>query len=34
MWPRVSELKIEDLKKHLEPNVFGLVWLFRVMREL
>ncbi|PVH81113.1 norsolorinic acid reductase-like protein [Cadophora sp. DSE1049] len=28
-WPKVSELKIEDLQGHLVPNVFGVVWLYQ-----
>lgn len=29
IWPKVSELKIADLQAHLEPNVFGAVWLYQ-----
>lgn len=29
IWPKVSELKIEDLQGHLVPNVFGVVWLYQ-----
>ncbi|KAL2060963.1 hypothetical protein VTL71DRAFT_9015 [Oculimacula yallundae] len=29
IWPKVSELKIEDLQGHLIPNVFGVVRLFQ-----
>lgn len=28
-FPRVSELKVADLQRHIEPNVFGVVWLFQ-----
>ncbi|KAK0129241.1 hypothetical protein ONS95_001176 [Cadophora gregata] len=28
-WPKVSELKIEDLQGHLVPNVFGVVRLYQ-----
>jgi NAD(P)-dependent dehydrogenase (short-subunit alcohol dehydrogenase family) len=34
IWPKVSELKIEDLQGHLKPNVFGVVWLYQAMRPL
>ncbi|KAL1305038.1 hypothetical protein AAFC00_003936 [Neodothiora populina] len=29
IWPKVSELKIEDLEGHMAPNVYGTVWLFQ-----
>jgi norsolorinic acid ketoreductase len=29
IWPKISELKMSDLRAHLEPNVFGVVWLFQ-----
>lgn len=29
IWPKVSNLKIEDLQGHLVPNVFGVVWLYQ-----
>ncbi|TVY37840.1 Norsolorinic acid ketoreductase [Lachnellula subtilissima] len=29
VFPKVSELKIEDLQGHLTPNVFGVVWLYQ-----
>jgi len=29
IWPKVSDLKIEDLQGHLVPNVFGVVWLYQ-----
>lgn len=28
-FPSVSELKVADLQRHIEPNVFGVVWLFQ-----
>ncbi|KAH7312957.1 hypothetical protein BKA65DRAFT_516988 [Rhexocercosporidium sp. MPI-PUGE-AT-0058] len=33
-WPKVSELKIEDLQGHLVPNVFGVVWLYQATLSL
>ncbi|TVY46624.1 Norsolorinic acid ketoreductase, partial [Lachnellula occidentalis] len=29
VFPKVSELRIEDLMGHMTPNVFGLVWLYQ-----
>ena len=29
IFPKVSDLKIEDLQGHLTPNVFGVVWLYQ-----
>jgi NAD(P)-dependent dehydrogenase (short-subunit alcohol dehydrogenase family) len=29
IWPKVSDLKIEDLQGHLVPNVFGVVRLYQ-----
>jgi len=34
VFPKVSELKIEDLQGHLMPNVFGVVWLYQAMLPL
>jgi NAD(P)-dependent dehydrogenase (short-subunit alcohol dehydrogenase family) len=34
IWPKVSELKVEDLQGHMTPNVFGVVWLYQAMRPL
>ncbi|KAM4059508.1 short chain dehydrogenase [Hirsutella rhossiliensis] len=28
-WPKVSEVKREDMQAHIEPNVYGLVWLYQ-----
>ncbi|KAH9897335.1 hypothetical protein F4778DRAFT_783426 [Xylariomycetidae sp. FL2044] len=28
-YPKVSDLKIDDLLHHLRPNVFGVCWLFQ-----
>ena len=29
VYPKVSELKITDLKAHMEPNVHGAIWLYQ-----
>ncbi|KAF4628881.1 hypothetical protein G7Y89_g9268 [Cudoniella acicularis] len=29
IYPKVSELKISDLQAHIEPNVYGVVWLYQ-----
>ena len=29
IWPKVSDLNIEDLQNHITPNVFGVIWLFQ-----
>ena len=34
IWPKVSELKVEDLQGHFTPNVFGVLWLYQAMRPL
>lgn len=28
-WPKVKGFKIEDLKAHMEVNVYGVVWLYQ-----
>jgi NAD(P)-dependent dehydrogenase (short-subunit alcohol dehydrogenase family) len=33
-WPKVSDLKVADLQRHLTPNVFGVVWLYQATRAL
>lgn len=33
-WPAVADLKIADLKGHIEPNVYGLVTLYQATRPL
>ena len=29
VWPTIKELDVEDLKEHMEVNVYGVVWLFQ-----
>lgn len=29
IWPKVSEVKVEDMQKHTVPNVHGFVWLYQ-----
>ncbi|KAI1374564.1 NAD(P)-binding protein [Hypoxylon crocopeplum] len=28
-WPKVSELKTEELQGHLTPDLFGVIWLYQ-----
>ncbi|KAI2470417.1 NAD(P)-binding protein [Annulohypoxylon bovei var. microspora] len=28
-WPKVSDLKTEDLQGHLTPDLFGVIWLYQ-----
>lgn len=34
VWPAVAQLKIADLRAHMEPNVHGVVALFQATRPL
>ncbi|KAJ4299343.1 hypothetical protein N0V90_004588 [Kalmusia sp. IMI 367209] len=34
VWPAVKDLKLEDIKGHMEPNVYGMVSLYQATREL
>ncbi|OTB02913.1 hypothetical protein M426DRAFT_24343 [Hypoxylon sp. CI-4A] len=34
VWPAVADLKIDDLKVHIEPNVYGAVALYQATRSL
>ncbi|KAI0138112.1 NAD(P)-binding protein [Hypoxylon sp. NC0597] len=34
VWPAVADLKIADLKAHIEPNVYGVVTLYQAARPL
>ncbi|KAJ7449396.1 hypothetical protein B0H11DRAFT_2202080 [Mycena galericulata] len=34
VWPSVVDLKIADLKAHIEPNVYGVVALYQATRPL
>ncbi|KAL9121694.1 MAG: hypothetical protein Q9187_001745 [Circinaria calcarea] len=29
VWPSVAALKVSDLRAHIEPNVYGTVWLYQ-----
>ena len=29
IWPKVSEVKVEDVQKHTVPNVHGIIWLYQ-----
>lgn len=33
-WPKVSEVKLEDIVAHVEPNAYGVVSLFQATRPL
>jgi hypothetical protein len=33
-WPPVAELKLEDLRGHLTPNVYGMITLYQATRPL
>ena len=33
-WPKVSEVKLEDIVAHVEPNAYGMVSLFQATRPL
>jgi NAD(P)-dependent dehydrogenase (short-subunit alcohol dehydrogenase family) len=33
-WPSVAELKLDDLRGHLGPNVYGFITLYQATREL
>lgn len=33
-WPTVSEVKIEDIQKHVEVNIYGFVSLYQAFRAL
>ncbi|KAF9878108.1 aflatoxin biosynthesis ketoreductase nor-1 [Colletotrichum karsti] len=34
VWPTAADLKISDLKGHIEPNVYGVISLFQATRPL
>ncbi|TVY36965.1 Norsolorinic acid ketoreductase [Lachnellula subtilissima] len=34
VWPKVSELKTEDMQRHIVPNVYGNVWLYQAVLPL
>jgi len=29
VWPKVSEVKVEDMQKHTIPNTYGIIWLYQ-----
>ena len=33
-WPKVSEVKVEDMQKHMLPNVYGFVRLYQAVLPL
>ncbi|KAI9688387.1 MAG: putative secondary metabolism biosynthetic enzyme [Bathelium mastoideum] len=33
-WPKVSEVHVEDMQKHIVPNVYGIIWLFQAFLPL
>lgn len=34
VWPAVKDVKIDDLRAHIEPNVYGVVTLYQATRPL
>ena len=34
IWPKVSEVKVEDMKKHVVPNTYGFIWLYQALLPL
>lgn len=34
IYPTVAEVKIEDIKAHMQPNVYGVITLYQATREL
>lgn len=33
-WPKVSEVKVEDIQKHVEVNVYGFIRLYQAFRSV
>ncbi|KXG52063.1 Short-chain dehydrogenase/reductase SDR [Penicillium griseofulvum] len=33
-WPRVSDVKVEDIQKHIDVNVYGFIHLYQAFRPL
>ena len=29
IYPKVSEVKVEDIQKHIVPNTYGFIWLYQ-----
>lgn len=34
LWPRVSEVKVEDVQSHVDVNVYGFIYLYQAFRAL
>ncbi|KAJ5086872.1 Short-chain dehydrogenase/reductase SDR [Penicillium alfredii] len=34
LWPKVSEVKVEDIQTHVDTNVYGLIHLYQAFRPL
>ncbi len=34
IYPKVSEVKVEDVQKHMVPNVYGIIWLYQAFLPL
>lgn len=34
LWPKVRDVRTEDMQNHMFPNVYGVVWLFQAMLPL
>jgi NADP-dependent 3-hydroxy acid dehydrogenase YdfG len=34
IWPKVSEVKTEDMQCHIVPNVYGNIWLYQAVLPL
>jgi norsolorinic acid ketoreductase len=33
-WPKVAEVKVEDIQKHVDVNVYGFIYLYQAFRPL
>ena len=34
IWPKVEDVKVEDMRTHAEPNIYGFVWLYQAVLPL
>ncbi|KAJ5939636.1 hypothetical protein N7466_002770 [Penicillium verhagenii] len=34
LWPRVSDVKVEDIKQHVDVNIYGFIHLYQAFRGL
>ncbi|KAJ5527600.1 hypothetical protein N7513_011759 [Penicillium frequentans] len=34
LWPRVSEVKVEDIQHHVDVNIYGFIYLYQAFRAL